>query len=233
MRRCVFGARGPNDAWFARGLGLHCAPMKNLVLLISGRGSNLQSILQAAREQGWGVCVRGVISNRADAAGLEIARAFGVPTQVVAHADFSSRDAFDLALAEAVAALEPDVVALCGFMRVLGAAFVDRFAGRLVNIHPSLLPAFTGLRTHARALEEGVKWHGATVHLVSSALDHGPILAQAAVPVLDDDTPETLAARVLFEEHRIYPPVVRALLEGRVKIDGLRTRLLPASDDSY
>lgn len=206
--------------------------MKNLVLLISGRGSNLQSILQAEREQGWGICVRGVISNRADAAGLEVARAFGVPTQVIAHADFASREAFDQALAEAIDALQPDVIALCGFMRVLGAAFVDRFAGRLVNIHPSLLPAFTGLRTHARALEEGVKWHGATVHLVSNALDHGPILAQAAVPVLDGDTAETLAARVLLEEHRIYPPAVRAMLEGRVQIDGLRTRIQPASDSS-
>ncbi|CUA97607.1 phosphoribosylglycinamide formyltransferase [Thiomonas bhubaneswarensis] len=204
--------------------------MKNLVLLISGRGSNLQSILQAQREQGWEVDVRGVISNRADAAGLEVARAFGVPTQVIAHNDFASREAFDQALAEAIEALQPDVIALCGFMRVLGASFVERFAGCLVNIHPSLLPAFSGLHTHARALQEGVKWHGATVHLVSSALDHGPILAQAAVPVLDGDTLETLAARVLLEEHRIYPPVVRALLEGRVQIDGLRTRILPATE---
>ncbi|MEW6561028.1 MAG: phosphoribosylglycinamide formyltransferase [Pseudomonadota bacterium] len=207
--------------------------MKNLVLLISGRGSNLQSILQAQREQGWEVDVRGVISNRADAAGLEVARAFGVPTQVIAHNDFASREAFDQALAEAIEALQPDVIALCGFMRVLGAAFVERFAGRLVNIHPSLLPAFSGLHTHARALQEGVKWHGATVHLVSSALDHGPILAQAAVPVLDCDTLETLAARVLHEEHRIYPPVVRALLEGRVQVDGLRTRILPVTDSLF
>ncbi|MGC9237185.1 MAG: phosphoribosylglycinamide formyltransferase [Thiomonas sp.] len=204
--------------------------MKNLVLLISGRGSNLQSILQAAREQGWMDSVRGVISNRADAAGLDVARSFGVPTQIVAHTDFASREAFDQALGDVIAALQPDVIALCGFMRVLGEAFVTRFSGKLVNIHPSLLPAFTGLRTHARALEEGVKWHGATVHLVSSALDHGPILAQAVVPVLDDDTPQSLAARVLVEEHRIYPPVVRALLEGRVQTDGLRTRILPAPE---
>ncbi|MBN2692935.1 MAG: phosphoribosylglycinamide formyltransferase [Burkholderiaceae bacterium] len=204
--------------------------MKNLVLLISGRGSNLQAILQAAREQGWIGSVRGVISNRADAAGLDVAQADGVPTQVVAHTDFASREAFDQALGDAIAALHPDVIALCGFMRVLGAAFVARFSGRLVNIHPSLLPAFTGLHTHARALEGGVKWHGATVHLVSDALDHGPILAQAIVPVLDDDTPQTLAARVLVEEHRIYPAVVRALLEGRVQTDGLRTRILPASE---
>lgn len=204
--------------------------MKNLVLLISGRGSNLQAILQAAREQGWMGSVRGVISNRADAAGLDVAKIYGVPTQIVAHTDFASREAFDQALGDAIAALHPDVIALCGFMRVLGAAFVARFSGRLVNIHPSLLPAFTGLHTHARALEDGVKWHGATVHLVSDALDHGPILAQAIVPVLDDDTPQTLAARVLVEEHRIYPAVVRALLEGRVQTDGLRTRILPASE---
>ena len=204
--------------------------MKNLVLLISGRGSNLQAILQAAREQGWMGSVRGVISNRADAAGLDVAKIYGVPTQIVAHTDFASREAFDQALGDAIAALHPDVIALCGFMRVLGAAFVARFSGRLVNIHPSLLPAFTGLHTHARALEDGVKWHGATVHLVSDALDHGPVLAQAIVPVLDDDTPQTLAARVLVEEHRIYPAVVRALLEGRVQTDGLRTRILPASE---
>lgn len=204
--------------------------MKNLVLLISGRGSNLQAILQAAREQGWMGSVRGVISNRADAAGLDVAKSYGVPTQVVAHTDFASREAFDQALGDAIAALHPDVIALCGFMRVLGAAFVARFSGRLVNIHPSLLPAFTGLHTHARALEGGVKWHGATVHLVSDALDHGPVLAQVIVPVLDDDTPQTLAARVLVEEHRIYPAVVRALLEGRVQTDGLRTRILPASE---
>jgi phosphoribosylglycinamide formyltransferase-1 len=204
--------------------------MKNLVLLISGRGSNLQAILQAAREQGWIGSVRGVISNKADAAGLDVARADGVPTQVVAHTDFASREDFDQALGDAIAALQPDVIALCGFMRVLGAAFVARFSGRLVNIHPSLLPAFTGLHTHARALESGVKWHGATVHLVTDALDHGPILAQAIVPVLDDDTPQTLAARVLVEEHRIYPAVVRALLEGRVQTDGLRTRILSSSE---
>ena len=205
-------------------------PMKNLVLLISGRGSNLQAILQAAREQGWMGSVRGVISNRADAAGLDVAKSYGVPTQIVAHTDFASREAFDQALGDAIAVLHPDVIALCGFMRVLGAGFVARFSGRLVNIHPSLLPAFTGLHTHARALEGGVKWHGATVHLVSDALDHGPVLAQAIVPVLDDDTPQTLAARVLVEEHRIYPAVVRALLEGRVQTDGLRTRILPASE---
>lgn len=204
--------------------------MKHLVLLISGRGSNLQAILEAAQAQGWMDSVRGVISNRADAAGLQVARRFGVLTQVVPHADFASREAFDQALGDAIAAMQADLIALCGFMRVLGEAFVARFAGRVVNIHPSLLPAFTGLHTHARALHEGVKWHGATVHLVSSALDHGPILAQAVVPVRDDDTPQTLAERVLEQEHRIYPPVIRALLEDRVRIDGLRTRILPGAD---
>jgi len=202
--------------------------MKNLVLLISGLGSNMQAILQAQREQNWGVCVRGVISNRADAPGLAIAQAYGVPTQVLPHSAFACRDDFDRALGDALQALQPDVIALCGFMRVLGSALVERFAGRMVNIHPSLLPAFAGLHTHARALQEGVKFHGATVHLVTAALDHGPILAQAVVPVLDDDTEHTLAARVLREEHRIYPPAVRALLEDRVQVDGLRTRILPA-----
>ncbi|MGE0072916.1 MAG: phosphoribosylglycinamide formyltransferase [Thiomonas sp.] len=205
--------------------------MKNLVVLISGRGSNLQAIVHAAQQQGWMHAVRGVISNRADAAGLGFARTAGVPAQVVEHTAFASREAFDRALADAIDALGGDIVALCGFMRVLGAEFVARYAGRVVNIHPSLLPAFTGLHTHARALHEGVKWHGATVHLVSSELDHGPILAQAVVPVHDDDTPQALAARVLVEEHRIYPPVVRALLEGRVVVDGLRTRILPAASE--
>jgi len=205
--------------------------MKNLVVLISGRGSNLQAILHAAQQQGWMHAVRGVISNRADAGGLEFARAAGVPAQVVAHSEFPSREAFDRALAATIDALGGDIVALCGFMRVLGAEFVARYAGRVVNIHPSLLPSFTGLHTHARALHEGVKWHGATVHLVSNELDHGPILAQAVVPVHDDDTPQALAARVLVEEHRIYPPVVRALLEDRVVVDGLRTRILPAASE--
>lgn len=205
--------------------------MKNLVVLISGRGSNLQAILHAAQQQGWMHAVRGVISNRADAGGLEFARAAGVPAQVVAHTEFPSREAFDRALAATIDALGGDIVALCGFMRVLGAEFVARYAGRVVNIHPSLLPSFTGLHTHARALHEGVKWHGATVHLVSNELDHGPILAQAVVPVHDDDTPQALAARVLVEEHRIYPPVVRALLEDRVVVDGLRTRILPAASE--
>ena len=205
--------------------------MKNLVVLISGRGSNLQAILHAAQQQGWMHAVRGVISNRADAGGLEFARAAGVPAQVVAHTEFPSREAFDRALAATIDALGGDIVALCGFMRVLGAEFVARYAGRVVNIHPSLLPSFTGLHTHARALHEGVKWHGATVHLVSNELDHGPILAQAVVPVHDDDTPQSLAARVLVEEHRIYPPVVRALLEDRVVVDGMRTRILPAASE--
>jgi phosphoribosylglycinamide formyltransferase-1 len=205
--------------------------MKNLVVLISGRGSNLQAILHAAQQQGWMHAVRGVISNRADAGGLEFARAAGVPAQVVAHTEFPSREAFDRALAATIDALGGDIVALCGFMRVLGAEFVARYAGRVVNIHPSLLPSFTGLHTHARALHEGVKWHGATVHLVSNELDHGPILAQAVVPVHDDDTPQALAARVLVEEHRIYPPVVRALLEDRVVVDGMRTRILPAASE--
>lgn len=203
--------------------------MKNLVLLISGRGSNMQAIVEAARAQQWEVDIRAVVSNRADAAGLAVARGLGVATLAVEHGDFPNRDAFDAALADAIEAHAPDVVALCGFMRVLGSAFVSRFAGRLVNVHPSLLPAFSGLQTHRRAIEAGVKWHGATVHLVTTDLDHGPIVAQAVVPVRDDDTPEALAARVLEEEHRIYPPAVRALLERRVQVDGLRTHILDSA----
>ena len=206
--------------------------MKNLVLLISGRGSNMQAIIQAARLQQWDVNVCAVIGSRPDAPGLAVARDLGVPAESVSHTEFSGREAFDAALAEAVSAHRPDVIALCGFMRVLGDAFVARFAGRLVNIHPSLLPAFAGLHTHKRAIEAGVKWHGATVHLVTADLDHGPILAQTVVPVRDGDTPESLSARVLAEEHKIYPMAVRALLEGRVRVDGMRTRILPAAGPS-
>jgi phosphoribosylglycinamide formyltransferase 1 len=186
----------------------------SVVALISGRGSNLKALLDA------GIPVTGVISNVAGAAGLEIAAGRGVRTEVVEHKAFPSREAFDDALAAAIDSMAPKLVALAGFMRVLGPAFVQRFAGRMVNIHPSLLPAFTGLHTHRRALEAGVKLHGCTVHFVTAELDHGPIIAQAAVPVRADDTEEALAARVLREEHLLYPKVVRWFLEGRLVIAG-------------
>ncbi len=198
--------------------------MKNLVLLISGRGSNMQAIVRACREQNWPARVAAVISDRPEAAGLALAQQAGVATAVVDRRQYPTREAFDAALAAAIDAHAPDAIALCGFMRVLGPDFVDRYAGRLLNIHPSLLPAFTGLHTHARAIEAGVKYHGATVHLVTAELDHGPILGQAVVPVADDDTPDTLAVRVLQVEHQLYPQVLRDWIEGRIEVQGLRSR---------
>lgn len=189
--------------------------MRNLVILISGRGSNMEAIVRAAIP---GARVAAVISNRPEAAGLEFARHHGIATAVVDHKAHSSREAFEVALAAAIDAFAPDLVVLAGFMRVLGEAFVRRYEGRMLNIHPSLLPAFPGLHTHERALQEGCRVHGATVHFVTPALDHGPIVVQAAVPVLPDDTPETLAARVLAQEHRIYPQAVRWFVEDRLRL---------------
>ena len=189
--------------------------MKKLVILISGRGSNMQALLEAKLP-----CrIAAVISNRADAEGLAIAEAHGIPTIVVDHRSHADRESFDAALERAIDAFDPDFVALAGFMRILGAGFVSRYHGRLINIHPSLLPAYGGLNTHARALHDGVRIHGCTVHYVTTDLDHGPIIIQAAVPVLGDDTEQSLAARVLHEEHRIYPQAIRWLCNGYVKPD--------------
>lgn len=192
--------------------------MTNYAILISGRGSNMRSLVEAKLP---GACVA-VISNRPDAAGLSWAAARGLPTAVIDHKAFADRAAFDAALAEELARRNAHWVFLAGFMRVLTATFVQRFAGRLVNIHPSLLPAFPGLHTHAAALAAGVRIHGCTVHFVTPALDSGPIIVQAAVPVLAGDDPERLAARVLAQEHRIYPFAARALLEGRCRLEGER-----------
>ena len=200
--------------------------MSGLVVLISGRGSNLRALLEA------GLPVTAVISNRADAAGLEAARARGIVTEVVDHRQHADRESFDRALLARVEAHQPALVVLAGFMRVLTSAFVAPLAGRLVNVHPSLLPAFTGLDTHRRALEAGVRLHGCSVHFVTEMLDQGPIIAQAAVPVLDDDTPDTLAARVLAQEHRLLPAAVRWFLEGRLSLQGHRVRLLGAAADA-
>jgi phosphoribosylglycinamide formyltransferase-1 len=189
--------------------------MKRIVVLISGRGSNLEAIVGA----GLPAEVAAVISNRADAAGLRSAAQAGIGTQVVDERAHASREAFEHALEEAIDRHSPDVVALAGFMRVLGAECVRRYAGRMVNIHPSLLPAFPGLRTHRRALQEGVKLHGCTVHFVTPQVDHGPIIVQAAVPVRAADTEATLAARVLKQEHRVYPLALRWFLEGRLVVD--------------
>jgi len=188
----------------------------SIVVLISGRGSNMQALLDA------GLPVSAVISNVADAAGLAIARARGVSTRTVAHRDFASREAFDAALAAEIDRQAPRLVALAGFMRVLTAMFIRRYDGRLVNIHPSLLPSFPGLDTHPRALAAGVKVHGCTVHFVTEQLDQGPIIAQAAVPVRPDDTVASLAARVLRQEHVVYPRALRWFLDGRLVIgDGV------------
>lgn len=188
--------------------------MYRVAVLISGRGSNLEALLKAALP----VAFVGVISNRPDAGGLAIAAAHGVPTQVIDHKSFPSRDAFDDALGDALHALSPDLIVQAGFMRILGARFVERFAGRMINIHPSLLPAFPGLDTHGQALRAGVKLHGCTVHLVTETLDGGPIIAQAAVPVLARDGEATLARRVLAQEHRLLPAVVLALASGQIRL---------------
>ena len=187
--------------------------MNQVVVLVSGRGSNLQAILDA------GIPVSAVISNVAGAGGLAIAAKAGIPAKVVPHGDFPSRDAFDDALAREIDGFQPKLVALAGFMRVLTPRFVGRYAGRLINIHPSLLPVFPGLDTHRRALDEGVKIHGCTVHFVTTDLDHGPIVAQAAVPVLANDTVEALSKRVLRQEHVVYPRAIRWFLDGNLVIE--------------
>ncbi|MBL8495777.1 MAG: phosphoribosylglycinamide formyltransferase [Rhodocyclaceae bacterium] len=188
--------------------------MKSIIVLISGRGSNLGAILRAGLQ----AQVAAVISNRPDAAGLALARAADIATAVLDHREFDSREAFDAALAERIDTHVPALVVLAGFMRVLTAGFVDRYRGRMINIHPSLLPAFTGLDTHRRALDAGVRIHGCTVHFVTSDLDGGPIIAQAAVPVLPGDDEAALAARVLEQEHRLYPQAIRWFLEGRLTL---------------
>ncbi|MBL8503688.1 MAG: phosphoribosylglycinamide formyltransferase [Rhodocyclaceae bacterium] len=196
--------------------------MKNIVILISGRGSNMEAMLEAKMP-----CrIAAVISNKVDAKGLETARAHGISTAVVAHAEHASRELFDAALAAEIDRHAPDLVVLAGFMRILGEAFVRRYHGRLMNIHPSLLPAFPGLHTHRRALEAGCRIHGCTVHFVTPALDNGPVVIQAAVPVYPDDSENVLAARVLAQEHIAYPQAVRWLVEGRLTLgpDG-RVRL--------
>jgi phosphoribosylglycinamide formyltransferase-1 len=186
--------------------------MKNIVILISGGGSNMAAIVQAAQQQDWAhtlnARVAAVISNKADAKGLEFAQQQGIATEVLDHKAFASREAFDGCLSEIIDQYQPALVVLAGFMRILTPSFVQHYAGRLINIHPSLLPAFTGLHTHQRAIDAGCKFAGATVHQVTSELDVGPILEQAVVPVLPDDTAQTLAARVLVQEHLIYPRAV-------------------------
>ncbi len=189
--------------------------MKRIVILISGRGSNMEAILRAASAEKWPAQILAVISNKAQAAGLETAKAAGIAARVVEHLAYPDREQFDQAMSAVIDEYSPDLVVLAGFLRILTPAFVMHYHGRLLNIHPSLLPSFPGLDTHRRALEAGVKFHGATVHFVTPELDHGPIIEQAAVPVMDADTEDTLAARVLEQEHVIYPRAVRDFIENR------------------
>lgn len=194
--------------------------MKRIVVLISGRGSNLRALLDA----GLPCQVAAVVCNQPQAAGLAVALQRGIATKLVDHRAYAEREAFDAALGDAIAAHGPDLVVMAGFMRLLTPGFIHRFAGRMVNMHPALLPAFTGLDTHARALARGCRVHGCTVHYVTEAMDEGPIIAQATVPVLPDDDAPTLAARVLAAEHRLYPAVLRAWCEDAFSLDGTQVR---------
>ena len=198
--------------------------MKNIVVLISGRGSNMESIVQACATEGWNARIAAVVSNQPDAAGLAFARARGIATAVVDHRGHASRESFDAELQRTIDAFAPDLLVLAGFMRILTPGFVSHYAGRLLNVHPSLLPAFTGLHTHRRALEAGCKAAGATVHFVTADLDHGPIVAQAVVPVLPGDSEETLAARVLAREHVLYPRAVRWFVDDLLRVEGSAVR---------
>ena len=203
--------------------------MKSIVILVSGRGSNMQAIVDAAIP---GARIAAVISNRPDAGGLEFAARHGIATAVVDHKAYADRAAFDRALAECIDGYDPDLVILAGFMRVLTDDFVRHYEGRLINIHPSLLPSFPGLHTHRRALEAGVRVHGATVHFVTPTLDCGPIIVQAVVPVLPGDDEARLATRVLQQEHRIYPQAVRWFVAGRLSIDD-HGRVRLAGEDGH
>ena len=199
--------------------------MKNIVILISGRGSNMEAIIRMWRAEAWPARIAAVISNTPKAAGLAIAENAGILAQVVSPQAFPDRTSYDAALSEAIDRHTPDLVVLAGFMRILGTEFTEHYKGRIINIHPSLLPAFTGLHTHRRAIETGVRLHGATVHFVTPELDAGPIIAQAVVPVLPDDTEASLAARVLEQEHILYPRAVRWFVEGKVRLEAERVVL--------
>lgn len=187
--------------------------MKNIVILISGGGSNMAAIVRAAQSEQWPARIAAVISNKADAGGLAFAEASGIATAVVPSNEFATREEFDATLRSVIDMYDPDLVVLAGFMRILTAPFVEHYAGRMLNIHPSLLPHFPGLHTHRQALAAGHQRHGVTVHIVTAELDHGPVLGQAAVEVLPGDTEDTLAARVLQQEHILYPRVIRSFIE--------------------
>jgi phosphoribosylglycinamide formyltransferase-1 len=201
--------------------------MQSIVTLISGRGSNFEAIVKTAQKEQWPVQFTGVIANHAAALGLEFARSQGIPTMTIEHREYPSRESFDAALMEQIDAWGANLVVLAGFMRILTPSFIRHFEGRLINIHPALLPSFPGLHTHERALEAGVAEHGATVHFVSEGVDEGPIICQAAVSVLTGDDAATLAARVLAAEHQIYPRAVKWFLDGRLRIEGNQVTLHP------
>lgn len=206
--------------------------MKNIVILISGRGSNMEAVVRAAQAEGWPARIAAVISNKPDAGGLAFAQSRGIPTAVVSNKEFATRAEFDARLQEVIDTFQPDLVVLAGFMRILTAPFVEHYAGRMLNIHPSLLPLFPGLHTHQQALDAGMLEHGATVHFVTAELDHGPSVLQARIPVLPGDTPDLLAARLLAEEHKIYPRAVRLFIEDRLVIEDGAVRIVESMDRS-
>ena len=201
--------------------------MHSIVSLISGRGSNFEAIYKAAHAKSWDVRFTGLITNQPEAKGLEFAKSVGIPTAVIDHRTYSSREAFDLALMQQIDAFSADLVVLAGFMRILTPGFIEHYEGRMMNIHPSLLPRFPGLHTHERALEAGDRVHGATVHFVSAGVDEGPIICQSEVSVLPTDTPSELAARVLKTEHQIYPLAVEWFIQDRLQINGNRVSVHP------
>jgi len=199
--------------------------MKNIVILISGRGSNMEAVVRAAQAEQWPARIAAVISNKADAKGLEFAAGHGIATAVVPNKDYATREAFDAALQEVIDSFQPDLVVLAGFMRILTPGFVAHYAGRMLNIHPSLLPLFPGLHTHEAALASGLAQHGATVHFVTAELDHGPMVDQVAVPILPGDTAATLSARVLEQEHILYPRAIRWFIEDRLTVEDGKVRV--------
>ncbi|ALN73623.1 phosphoribosylglycinamide formyltransferase [Aureimonas sp. AU20] len=197
-------------------------PKKRVAVLISGRGSNMNALLQATDFAGFPGEIVAVLSNKADAGGLRTAEARGIATVAISHKGFGSREAHEEALIEALDAFRPDVVCLAGYMRLLTPRFVGHYSGRMINIHPSLLPLFPGLHTHERALEAGMRLHGCTVHFVTEDMDEGPIIAQAAIAIEPGDTPDSLSARLLAAEHRLYPHALRLVLDGQVRMEGGR-----------
>lgn len=203
--------------------------MKKIVILISGRGSNMQAIVNAAKSAHWPVDIAAIISNQPRADGLAFAKSVGIPDYCVDSTTFASREEFDAALKRLIDSFAPDWVVLAGFMRILTRSFVESYEGRMINIHPSLLPSFPGLRTHQQALDAGVKFHGATVHFVTPELDHGPIIDQVVLPVLDDDTASSLAERLLPLEHQVYVRAIKNLIDGQLVLRGQRVCRISAA----